>query len=367
MRKFDRYLTLQMAGSTVLVAVVLAGVLLVTQSLRFLELVIESGASGLIFMTLSLLALPRFFEVILPIAMATAVVFVYLRLRRDGELAVMQATGLSPAQIARPGFTLSIGVMIVMFILMSWVAPLTLAHLNELRQIIKSQYSALIFREGVFNSVGNDVTIYVANRQDNGALAGLMVYDARPENPLPVTILARRGQLVATENSQQVIVYNGARQTRNPSTGKVERLSFERYVIDLPDQGPIRRRWAEPEERTTPDLLWPRATDTEAQEKAQEFRAEFHRRILSPLLAPCFFMMSICLLLLRPFGRDRRMAEVIWVAGSVLILQSLYISAFSFAAKNNMGVLLMYALVMIPLATSVFILERASREEGKVT
>lgn len=361
-RQLDRYLLRQMAGVAAVIALVLAGLLLMTQSLRFLELVIDSGASGLVFMTLSLLALPRFFEVILPIAMAAAVVFVYLRLRKDGELSVMQAAGMSPAQIARPGFILSLGVMVIMFVLMAWIAPLTLANLNQLRQVVKAQYSALLFREGVFNSIGKDVTVYVAERQGNGALKGLMIYDARPENPTPVTVLARTGQLVATETGQQVIVHNGARQAINPKSNTVERLNFERYVIDLPDSGPVRQRWAEPEERTMTQLLWPSASDSEARAKHQEFVAEFHRRILSPLLAPCFFLMTICLLLLRPFGRAQNAFEVVWVGALILILQSGYISAFSFARDHAAGVMIMYLLVMGPLITAVFVLERHSKD-----
>lgn len=360
-RHLDRYLIRQMAGVGGAIALTLAGLLLMTQSLRFLELVIDSGASGLVFMTLSLLALPRFFEVILPIAMAAAAVFVYVRLRKDGELTVMQAAGMSPAQIARPGFTLSLGVMALMFVLMAWIAPLTLANLNQLRQVVKAQYSALLFREGVFNEIGNQVTVYVAKRLSNGAMEGVMIYDARPENPVPVTILARGGQLLATQEGQQVVVFNGARQVLNPKTNVVERLNFERYVIDLPDGGPVRQRWAEPEERTITQLLWPRADDTEAREKRQEFVAEIHRRILSPLLAPCFFMVTICLLLLQPFGRARPAFEIIWVAGVILLLQSAYITVFSWARGDVWGIAAMYLVVMTPLLVAVLMLEKNSK------
>ena len=61
----DRYIATHVAIATLIVVMTLTGVVLMTQSLRFLELIIESGASGLAFITLSLLALPRFFEVIL--------------------------------------------------------------------------------------------------------------------------------------------------------------------------------------------------------------------------------------------------------------------------------------------------------------
>ena len=165
MRKIlDRYVVGQLGAVAAIVAFTLAGILLMTQSLRFLELIIESGASGLAFITLSLLALPRFFEVILPLALAASTLFVYSRLRRDGEITVMQSAGMTPLQIARPGIQVAIAFSLLLFVILSWLAPITLAHMNTLRQAIKAQYSTLLFREGVFNSVGSDMTVYVAQR-----------------------------------------------------------------------------------------------------------------------------------------------------------------------------------------------------------
>ena len=61
MNIFDRYIFKNLLIATVFVAVTLAVVIFLTQSLRFLELVIESGASSSAFWVLTMLALPRFF------------------------------------------------------------------------------------------------------------------------------------------------------------------------------------------------------------------------------------------------------------------------------------------------------------------
>ncbi|MEC7702298.1 MAG: LptF/LptG family permease, partial [Pseudomonadota bacterium] len=67
------YLFWQLLGITIIVTLTLTGVIFLSQSLKFLELIIESGASGGIFLQLILLALPRFFEIIIPIALSVAV------------------------------------------------------------------------------------------------------------------------------------------------------------------------------------------------------------------------------------------------------------------------------------------------------
>ena len=360
-RLLDRYILRQTAATATVVALTLAGVLLMTQSLRFLELIIDSGASGLAFITLSLLALPRFFEVILPIALAVGTMFVYLRLRKDGEITVMQASGMTPLAIARPGLYFSLGIMVLMFAIMAWFAPMTLAQMQKLRVMLKAQYSTLLFREGVFSSAGKDVTVYVANRGKDGALEGLMVYDARAVNPLPVTVIARQGQLLATDRGQQVVVFNGARQTYNPTSGSVERLNFERYTIDMPDAAPIRQRWSEPEERTLWQLFNPAPDDASAREQRRAFVLEIHRRIVSPLLAPSFFMVTIALLLFAPFGRARRGLEVLWCAAILVGLQALYLGAFTLANERTVGLVLMYVVVLGPLAAAGAVMWRGSR------
>jgi lipopolysaccharide export system permease protein len=362
-RLLDTYIIRQLAATSTLIALTLAGILLMTQSLRFLELIIDSGASGLAFLTLSLLALPRFFEIILPIALAAGTMFVYLRLAKDGEINVMQASGMTPFAITRPGLQFALGVMVILFVTMAWIAPMTLAHMNQLRQLIRTEYSSLLVREGVFNSAGPDVTLYVAKRSADGGLEGLMIYDARPQNPVPVFVLARQGQLVATDRGQQVVVYNGSRQIFNANTQGVERLNFERYIIDLPDQGGMQQRWAEPEERTIYGLLYPRADDAEAFSKAKQydFFIELHRRIASPMLAPCFYLVTMAFLLLMPFARTRRGWDIAWAAAILLILQSSYLGALSFARQNSVGLVLMYGVVLVPMIIAGVLLLRASR------
>ena len=106
---FDRYLMKNLLLATLFTALSLAAVIMLTQSLRFLELIINSGASSLSFFALTFLALPRFFEVILPIALMIGVVFIYNRMTTDSEIVVMRASGLSPMRLGQPAFALAIG------------------------------------------------------------------------------------------------------------------------------------------------------------------------------------------------------------------------------------------------------------------
>lgn len=66
MKIFERYIFRNLLIGTAFVAVTLTFIIFLTQSLRFLEIILESNTSGGSLWLLTLLALPRFFEVILP-------------------------------------------------------------------------------------------------------------------------------------------------------------------------------------------------------------------------------------------------------------------------------------------------------------
>ena len=360
---FNRYLFRSLAIATVFIAVTLAMVIFLTQSLRFLELVVESGASGTAFLLLTLLALPRFFEIILPIALMAAVLFVYHRLIIDSELVVMRSTGASPQMLARPAMVLSGIVMVVLLVMTSWLGPVTLSNMQYLRQVIKAQYSTLLFREGVFNPVGNGLTVFVRDRNAAGELQGLMIYDARPENKTPVTVMAKRGVLVATDSGQQVIVYDGSRQSFDEDKATLARLDFARYTIDLPDgNGPVRQRWREPDERTLWELFNLDPNNASDQNNRRDFMVEAHRRIISPFLAPSFAAIALVSLLLGPLDRRGMGKRITAAIITVVLIESLYLAAFNLARNADIGLVLMYVLVLVPLFLGLYFLHPRSEK-----
>lgn len=346
----NRYIFKNLFLATVFIAVTLAAVIFLTQSLRFLELVINSGASGGAFWMLTMLALPRFFEIILPIALMAGIIFTYNRMTADSELVVMRGLGLSPLQQAKPALVLAGIVTLTLLIMTTTIAPLSLSNMNHMRQVIKAQYSVLLFREGVFNPVMPGLTVFVRERDVTGELRGLMIHDTRDPTEGPITIIAKRGNLVVTQTGQQVVVYDGTRQSLNKKNGNLNRLNFERYMIDLPESaGPVRQRWREPDERTFFELLHPDAGNERDVESRREFVLEMHRRLISPLLAPTFAVIALCALLLGPLERRGLTRRIIFAVTTCIMIQGLYLSAFSLAKENIVGLFLMYLLVCAPL------------------
>lgn len=364
---FDRYLMKNLLLATLFTALSLAAVIMLTQSLRFLELIINSGASSLSFFALTFLALPRFFEVILPIALMIGVVFIYNRMTTDSEIVVMRASGLSPMRLGQPAFALAIAITAVVFLITAWAAPVALSKMQMMRVNIKAQYSSLLLREGIFNQVGNDLTVYIHDRNRDGDMEGLLIHDTRAAAAdMPVTILAKRGVIVSDDTGQQVVVYDGSRQEYNTRTGALSRLDFERYSLDLPEAGPVRQRWREPDERTLVELLNPGPDVRGNQKRSREFMVEAHRRIVSPFLTISFTLVALCCLLLGATNRRGMAWRIVAASGCVIVVQGLYLVAYNLAKEGNFGLAMMYILVFAPLFTAYYLLSPAS-ENFRVT
>ncbi len=359
MNLIERYLFKNIFWATLFATLILVAVIMLTQSLRFLELVINSGASSLSFWILTGLALPRFFEVILPVSLMGAILFVYNKLTMDSEIIVMRAVGLSPFKVARPAIILSIMICLFLFVMTVWAGPTSLSQMQKMRQIIKSQYSTLLFKEGVFNNIGKGLTVYIREKGSKGELKGLLIHDSRKKDVPPATVIAKHGSIVSTEEGQKVVVYEGSRQDFNHKTGALNRLNFERYIINLPDEAsPIRQRWKEPDERTFIELLNPDPTNKRDAENKREFTVEIHRRIISPFLAPAFAIVALCTLLIGPLDRRGMAWRIATAIVLVVIIQGLYLGAFSLARHSNIGLILMYFLVFLPSASGLFLMSR---------
>lgn len=356
MKIFNWYMFKNLAIATIFVSVILAVVIFLTQSLRFLELVVDSGASSASFWILTALALPRFFEIIMPLSLMAAILFIYNRMIMDSELIAIRSVGYSPASLAKPAIVLALCVTIFLWSITMWVAPKSLSGMKEMRRVIKAQFSVLFFREGVFNQVGDGLTIYIRERASNGDLKGLMIHDSRDKSKPPSTVLAKRGVYVASLDGQQVLVYNGTRQEYVTETNSLRRLDFERYTIELPDSEPVRQRWQGPDERTIFELVSPNMNNERDAKSIREFQIEIHRRIAGPLLALSFALVSCCLLLLGPLdrrGQGRRIAAAILCA---VVIEGLFIGIFNITQYHNWALIVMYVIVLAPIAASLFFL-----------
>jgi lipopolysaccharide export system permease protein len=292
--------------------------------------------------------------------MLAATVFIYNRMIMDSEMAAIKSAGYSPAQLARPAIMVAVVAGLFLASMTLWVAPRSAASMQAMRQAIQSQFSTLIFREGVFNKVGNNFTVYVRARGEDGEMQGIMIYDSRDRTKQPSTILAKSGALVAAGQDYDVVVYDGSLQQYDARARKLQKLNFERYKVSMPDSAPVRPRWKKADERTIIELFNPDLENKKDAESLREFLVEIHRRITAPFLPLVFTLIASAVLLTGSHNRRGQIWRLAACIAATIVLQALYMMSGSMARKNDWAFVLMYGVLFFPMIYAALALARNS-------
>lgn len=357
---FDKYVLKILIAATWVTAIALTMIVLLTQSIRFLELVITSDASSGLFMMMMGLAVPKFLEAILPLAFSIGATFACYRLILDREIIVMFAAGMSALRLGRPFLIFAAGMMIVQFALSGWISPLAVEQLQKVRGDVKNHYATLMFQEGVFNDIGPGITAYVRKRVGLNELSDLMIHDERGtfNTGKTTTIIAKRGLVDLNGDTQRILVYDGTQYQRDTITQNITRLDFKRYSLDIPQtNNKIGPRWREPDERTLGELFINKDTagGTDLR-KRDEFWAEAHRRLSTPFLYMSYTTIILVFLLLGTWNRREQSKHVIKAGLTIVVLQALYIALYNEARDAIWLSGSLYAIAFIPAIIGLYLL-----------
>jgi len=361
MSRLDKYLLRALLLGLVFVTFAVTAAVWLTQSLRYVDVVVENGAPLHMFVWLALLTLPTFLSIILPVALFVAVLFTYHKFIQDSELIAMRACGMGPHALARPALMLATGTMLVCFFMSMWLQPLASRELLRLQYFVQSQFSAALLKEGTFNDLGNRMTVYVARRDKNAELSGLLIHDSR--NPdKPVTIRAARGQLVQAANGPQVIVYDGVQQEYNRATKRLSELSFDSYAVGLDTLVPtMAGRTPLPRELSTGDLFIQMNSETEPVRKSR-LTSEFHQRITNPLLSLGFALIAACSLLFGEFNRRGNARRVFVAIALAALLEAVMLGLGQVASRNSWAIPPLYFVALLPIILGIEMLWRSERK-----
>lgn len=358
MSLITRYLMRHIAAVTFFVMAALTMVIWLTQSLKLLELIAASDAPPGMFIRLVLLTMPRFLEIIIPLSLVTGVLFIYHKMIMDNELIVMRACGFNHFALARPALILAVIFTFICLALTTYISPRGYADMQLMRQNLKTEYTAFLLRDGVFNTFGRKLTVYVRARSPEGDLLGLMIHDARDEDKPPVTITAKRGRLVTEGDVPQIVVYDGMRQqvdAKNPDS--LTKLYFARYTIEIKgfaDESGT--RWRAASERTLYELFHPDLSNRADRLAVDEFTAAAHHRIVSPFNALTYTVVALACLMLGSFNRRGQTRKIITAAVLVVALQTANLALLSAAKEHNSLIPLLYVSTFAPLFGGLFLM-----------
>jgi len=354
--RVDRYVFRQLFAALLAVTGGLVALIWLTQSLRFVELVVNRGLSIRVFFELTGLLIPSFVAVILPITTFVVVQFIYQRLSGDRELTVMRAAGLSNFTLSRPALALMALSVVSCYALNLWIVPVSYTRFREYQWEIRNRLAAFMLQDGVFTQVSDNLTVYVRARDPDGTLRGIVVDDARDKDN-HATILAERGRLLGgTGSAPRVLLESGSREELDHQTGRLDILTFAQNTIDL---GQATRddqtRYRDSTEMSVAELLHPDPRYVQPRD-VPKFVAEAHKRVSGPLTAASFAMVALVSVLSGAFRRHggvlRPLVSILTIVG----LLALGLVVGNLAARNSVLVPLIWLHATLPGLACAFYL-----------
>lgn len=350
-KRVDRYILRQLLVATVFITVTLTCVVWLTQSLRFVEMIVNRGLSAPLFVYLTLLLLPTFLSVIMPVAVFAATLFTYNKLLIDSELLVLRAGGLGPFALGRPALIMATLVTVICYAITLYFMPASFREFKDLQYTLRNAYPSVLLQEGVFNNISDGLTVYVRERAAGGELHGIIVHDSRNEQQ-PVTMMAEDGAIVTGERGPRVVMGTGNRQEISEKDGRLSLLYFDRYTFDIGDTDKAGEvRWREPRERFLDELLFPGEQESTLF-SFQKFRMEAHHRLAGPLLPLSFTLVALALLLHGDFDRRGQTWRILAAVGVVIVVESAMLGFKNIGEKLPATVPMMYLTPLLPLVAA---------------
>ncbi len=352
--RLDIYIFRQVLLALVVATGGLTALIWLTQSLRFVDLVVNRGLSLLVFIHLTSLLIPSFIAVILPITTYVVIQFVYQRMATDRELTVMRAAGLSPWALGRPALAVALLATLIGYGLSLWAVPTATSDFKAFQWEIRNKLAAFLLQDGVFTPLSDKLTVYVRSRDPDGSLRGILVDDAR-DPTAHATILAERGRLLDGPHGPLVVLFDGSRQVIDHQSGRLDILTFKQNQLDLNDatskDGGVRP--ADMSEQPLSALLDPHPYFERDRSK---WKAEGYRRLTEPLTTLSYAMVGLFSALGGIFRRHGGVVRPLVTVGVMIGLLALGLAFSTLAARDNDLLVLMWVHAVVPGLICIWLL-----------
>ena len=354
MPRLSYYVLKQLLGPVALFAFLMTCVIWLTQSLHFLDLIINRGQSALTFAYLTLMILPRLLVIILPLAFFFGSLYALSRLNTDSELVVMASAGVSRAQLAVPVLGAAVIVMALTYLCGLYLMPAGQRAANETVVDIRANIGAALFNEGTFNTPAKGLTVFIRAIDSDGSIHGALVHDNR--NPkVPITYLAQSGQIVQTPAGARLVMRDGTIEQSARHGARLSVLKFQRYVFDL-DQfsGPAQPSERATDERYLGELLNPDPRLKPSVKNA--FFAEANNRISQPLYCIAFALIALGAVVRGRRGRGAHMLRMTTACFAATGLRIAGYGVQGMAVDRPSLCILFYVIPMIGIVAGIWVL-----------
>lgn len=350
---YNKYILKSLIWPFLVIMFSLTGIIWLSQTLRYFDLIVYRGISVGSFFHLCSLLLPSLLLIILPISLFCAVIFVYNRFIVDCEIIVLKSSGFNRLALAKPAIFVSLLVGLFGLLNSFFIIPESYRNFKDMQLYLKNNYISILLQEGVFSSPTDGLTVFINSKLKNDKISGIFISDKR-DNKKSIIITAKEGVLEKTANGPRFYLSDGKRQEIELNSNKLSNLTFDSYQMDIDIfTGSSQNRELSPDELYLTQLF---TMNPSNEAKQKKYLAEAHNRLSWPLHSVTLSFIALSFILAGQFkrrGHIRRnliaaVAGICYIAGYLLIKNS------ALTYSNLYAVNYIYAVAVILLCFASF-------------
>lgn len=355
MKIYINYVLKTLAAPTTFITMSLVSVVWLTQSLKFIDLIINQGLPVYDFLKLIILLLPSLFGLVLPIAILCSTIYTYNKLNYESEILVLKAAGVSKFGIALPCVILAIMTTAIGYAVSFYFLPVSFRDFKDTQYYFRDNYASLMLEEGIFNEPISGLMVYVRSRDESDKLSGILIHDNR-EADKPVTIMAESAKAEKGPNGLRFLMFNASRQQVDKNTGEINILYFDSYPFDFEFYNATdNSRARKSDEMFVSELLNP---DPKLDKKQRQKQiADGHNRIAWPMNNLSLPLMVLAMMLSGDFNRRGQSQRIIYCIILAIIIIASSMSFKNLAASGKtFAIPLIYAPNVLAILFSLYVL-----------
>jgi len=350
-----------------------ASIIWTIQAVNFLDLVIDDGHAFKIYLSYSVLTIPKVLTKLIPFTFLVAAILTILKMEKDNELILLWTSGLNKIHIVNLIFRISILIMLLQHFMASVVNPETLNFSRKLLKNSELQFVPSLLKEKKFNDTVDGLTVFVEKKNENGIYENIFIRDEgrvlTQVSDVSSTIFAKSG--FVTKDEKSLVLTNGNIQKLEKGTD-VNIIKFEKTVINL--SGLSTKTISEPkiQETSTVEIIQCMQSKNKHlhncsrhEKNLRDTKAEINRRFGMPIFIPLIALIS-CFVLRSARSREGKFSNyyyfLIGFIGFALLIASEITVRYSGVSWNHTAIYYLIPAILIPII--YFLLIRTFKYEN---
>lgn len=350
MNRIQKYIFYSVLKAVITIVGGLALLALLAQGLQQTDLIVDNRQSALTYLRVVFLGAPQILAILSPIALFVAALNALNRVHRDSEIVVSQSAGMTRWQIASPVVRLAVIVAIAHLCVNLFVQPMAQRELRETISDARADLVSSLIRPGAFTYPVDGLTIYV-RESSGGQFSGMLIADTRVPDAA-VHYIAQSGTIIDIEGQPAIRMTNGQIQQVDVQS-QLSVLNFDDYVFELADfLAEDSDLVLKASDRFLHELFYPDLSDYYEATRQDEFLAEAHARLASPLMNIAMGLLAVLAIVGGNFSRRGYQKRIFISVAGALVLTILSLSIAPSAADDPALNIVQY---LIPILTTLIV------------